>query len=131
MIDYSNEVFNAVATNLRLLYPGITVKGEYVATPAKFDCVTIDETKNVPTYLDNSEKIKYTAVQYRVQVFCNAENKRSRARAIFGSVDELLRSLGLVCKTYTTVPEIYNSEIYSITATYEGVIDMNGVIYRN
>jgi hypothetical protein len=120
-----------VATNLRLLYPGITVKGEYVATPAKFDCVTIDETKNVPTYLDNSDKIKYTAVQYRVQVFCNAENKRSRARAIFGSVDELLRSLGLVCKTYTTVPEIYNSEIYSITATYEGVIDMNGVIYRN
>lgn len=131
MIDYSNEVFNAVATNLRLLYPGITVKGEYVATPAKFDCVTIDETKNVPTYLDNSDKIKYTAVQYRVQVFCNAENKRSKARAIFGSVDELLRSLGLVCKTYTTVPEIYNSEIYSITATYEGVIDLNGVIYRN
>jgi hypothetical protein len=131
VIDYSNEVFNAVATNLRLLYPGITVKGEYVATPAKFDCVTIDETKNVPTYLDNSDKIKYTAVQYRVQVFCNAENKRFRARAIFGSVDELLRSLGLVCKTYTTVPEIYNSEIYSITATYEGVIDMNGVIYRN
>lgn len=131
MIDYSNEVFNAVATNLRLLYPGITVKGEYVATPAKFDCVTIDETKNVPTYLDNSDKIKYTAVQYRVQVFCNAENKRSRARAIFGSVDELLRSLGLMCKTYTTIPEIYNSEIYSITATYEGVIDLNGVIYRN
>lgn len=131
MIDFSNEIFNAVATNLRLLYPGITVKGEYVATPAKFDCVTIDETKNVPTYLDNSDKIKYTSVQYRVQIFCNAENKRSRARAIYGSVDELLRSLGLVCKTYTTVPEIYNSEIYSITATYEGVIDLNGVIYRN
>lgn len=131
MLDFSNEIFNTVATNLRLLYPGVIVKGEYVATPAQFPCVTIDETKNIPTHLDSAVRNKYADVQYRVQVFSNAENKRSQARAIYSAVDEMLMGMGLYCKTYTTTPAIYNSEIYSITATYEGVIDRNGVIYRN
>lgn len=131
MIDKSNEIFSAVAENLRSLFRGITVKGEYIATPAKFPCVTIDETENIPTHLDSAAQHKYAAVQYRVQVFSNAKNKRSQARAIYNALDEQLMSMGLVCKTYTTTPAIYNSEIYSITATYEGVIDRNGVIYRN
>lgn len=131
MIDKSNEIFNTFAENLRLLYPGITVKGEYVDTPAQFDCVTIDETRNVPSHLDSAVRNKYAAIRYRVQIFCNSENKRSRARAIFSSVDDILMGMGLICKTYSTTPTIYNSEIYSITATYEGVIDQNGVIYRN
>lgn len=131
MINFSNEIFNAAVENLRLLYPGIIVKGEYVATPAQFPCVTIDETRNIPKYMDSSMRAKYADVQYRVQIFCNAENKRSQARAIFNAVDELFMSLGLVCKTYSTTPAIYNSEIYSITATYEGVIGQDGTIYRN
>ena len=131
MIDYSNEIFNAVAKDLRLLYPKVVIKGEYVATPAKFPCVTIDETRNIPAHMDSSTTNKFAAVQYRVQVFCNSANKRSQAREIYKAVDEILMRLGLVCKTYTTTPAIYNSEIYSITATYEGVIDLNGVIYKN
>lgn len=130
MINFSNEIFNAVAENLRLLYPGITIKGEYVATPAQFPCVTIDETRNIPVNLDSAMHVKYADVQYRVQIFCNSEAKRSQARAIFSAVDEILMNLGLVCKTYTTTPAIYNAEIYSITSTHEGVIDQNGTIYR-
>ena len=131
MLDFSNEIFNAVAKDLRLLYPGITVKGEYVDTPAKFPCVTIDETRNVPAHLDSAVQNKYASVQYRVQVFSNTKNKRSQARAIYSAVDKKLMELGLYCKTYTTTPAIYNSEIYSITATYEGVIGQDGMIYRN
>lgn len=131
MLDFSNEIFSAVAGNLRLLYPGIVVKGEYVDTPARFPTATIDETRNVPSHLDSAVKNKYAEVQYRVQIFCTGDNKRSQARAIYNAVDEKLMEMGLFCKTYTTTPAIYNSEIYSITATYEGVIDQNGVIYRN
>ena len=40
-------------------------------------------------------------------------------------------ALNLFTKGYTTTPAIYNSEIYCITATYEGVIGDDGVIYRN
>lgn len=131
MIDYSNEIFDAVAKHLRSAYKGIRVVGEYVQTPTAFPCVTLDETSNVPTHLDTASVNKYALVKYRVQVFCNSEKgKRAQARKIYGSVDEKMQELGLSCKTYTTTPAIYNSEIYCITATYEGVIDRKGVIYR-
>ena len=131
MIDYSNEIFNAVAVRLRSLYPNVQVKGEYVDTPAKFPTVTIDEISNVPDHLDTAVGNKYARVTYRVQVFCNGEGKRSAARQIYGSVDEVLMLHNLFAKTYTTTPAIYNSDIYCITATHEGVIGEDGVIYRN
>jgi hypothetical protein len=132
VIDFSNEIFNAVAKHLRSLYKGIQVKGEYVATPAKLPTVTIDEIGNVPVNLDSATTNKYADVTYRVQVFSNKENgKRAEAREIYKAVDEKLMELGLFAKTFTTTPAIYNSEIYSITATYGGIISRDGVIYRN
>lgn len=131
MIDYSNEIFNAVAVHLRSLYPDIQVRGEYVDTPARFPTVTIDEISNIPDHLDTAVMNKYARVIYRVQVFCNGEGKRSKAREIYGNVDEVLARSNLIAKTYTTTPAIYNSEIYCITATHEGVIGEDGVVYRN
>ena len=132
MLDFSNEIFNAVAKHLRSLYKGIQVKGEYVSTPAKFPTVTIDEISNVPVELDSDKTNKYADILYRVQVFSNKENgKRAEAREIYKAVDEKLMELGLFAKSFTTTPAIYNSEIYSITATYGGIISRDGVIYRN
>ena len=130
MIDYSNEIFHAVATDLRSTYPGIKVVGEYVLSPALFPTVTIDEISNVPTHLDSAEQPKYAEVQYRVQVFCNGTGKRAKAREIYGTVAARLSSLGLVGMTYTTTPAVYNAEVYCITGTFRGVLDRNGVIYR-
>ncbi len=130
MIDYSNEIFNTVATDLRSAYEGIRVVGEYVASPSLFPTVTIDEISNVPTNLDTAALPKYAEVQYRVQVFCNGNGKRVKAREIYGTVAQRLSLLGLVGVTYTTTPAIYNSEVYCITGTFRGVIDRNGVIYR-
>lgn len=131
MLDFSNEIFNAVAKDLRSRYEGIKVVGEYVATPTVFPTVTIDEIQNIPVHQDSAVHNKYAEVVYRVQVFSNAKSgKRTQAREIYGAVDEVLQTLGLYAITYTTTPAIYNSEIYSITATYQGVVDRNGVIYR-
>lgn len=131
MIDYSNEIFNTVATSLRPLYTDIQVVGEYVESPARFPTVTVDEIQNVPVHLDGATENKYARVVYRSQVFCNGEGKRQRAREIHGDLDKVLMGMGLYAKTYSTTPAIYNSEIYCITATYEGVIGKDGVIYRN
>ena len=130
MIDYSNEIFNTVAKSLRSLYKGVQVIGEYVETPAKFPTVTIDEIQNVPTHQDGAKVNKYAKIVYRTQVFCNGEGKRAKARKIFNDLDLQLMDIGLQMKTYSTTPTIYNSEIYCITATYEGVIGADGVIYR-
>ena len=131
MIDYSNEIFNTAAKRLRSVYSGIQVIGEYVETPAKFPTVTLDEISNVPVHLSSGHIVKYARVVYRCQIYCNGEGKRQQARAIYDSLDQILMSVGLVAKTYTTTPAVYNSEIYCITATYEGVIGEDGVIYRN
>lgn len=131
MIDYSNEIFNAVATDLRSIYAGIKVVGEYVASPSLFPTVTIDEISNVPAHLDSATLPKYASLQYRVQVFCNGVGKRAKAREIYSSVEERLSSMGLVGVTYTTTPAIYNSEVYCITGTFRGVVDRDGVIYRD
>jgi hypothetical protein len=131
MIDYSNEIFNAVATDLRGAFEGIRIMGEYVATPASFPCVSLDEIRNIPMHLDSAVQNKYAQVDYRAQVFCNLNGgKRAKAREIYARLDEKMQSLGLSCVTYTTTPEIYNSEVYCITATYRGVVDRNGVFYR-
>ncbi len=131
MIEVSNEIFNTVAKNLRSLYSEVQVIGEYVGTPAQFPTVTIDEIQNVPVHLDSAKVNKYAKVVYRSQVFCNGEGKRKKAREIFNSLDQTLMSLGLVMKTYTTTPTIYNSEVYCITATHEGVVGADGTVYRN
>ena len=130
MIDFSNEVFHAVAEGLRSIFPDIHIKGEYQHSPARFPAVTLDETQNVPVHLDSAKQNKYARVQYRAQIFTNSEGKRAQARKIYAALDEQMMALGLFCKSYTTTPSIYNAEIYSITATYEGVIDATGVIYR-
>lgn len=130
MIDVSNEIFNTVAKDLRSLYSKITVVGEYVEVPAKFPTVTLDEISNVPTHLDSATLNKYARVTYRSQVFCTGSGKRAKAREIFNSLDQKLMELGLQVKTYTTTPAIYNSEVYCITATHEGVIGADGTIYR-
>jgi hypothetical protein len=131
VIDKSNEIFNAVATDLRSLYSGIKVVGEYVATPTFFPTVTLDEIQNIPTHLDSSPENKFADVVYRVQVFSNSpDGKRAQARSIYGALDAKMQALGLLAVSYSTTPAIYNSEIYCITATYHGVIDRNGVIYR-
>ena len=105
--------------------------GEYVATPTVFPTVTLDEIQNIPVHLDSASENKFADVLYRVQIFSNSqEGKRAQARSIYGAVDAKMQALGLLAVTYSTTPAVYNSEIYSITATYRGVIDRDGVIYR-
>lgn len=133
MIDRLNEVFTAVAKAVRKAHSGTTVSGEYTRTPSKFPTVTLDETQNVMVdqLEDSSNEEKYSGVTYRLQVFSNKQTgKKAEARAIFATADAEMRRMGFRRVTYTTTPEIYNSTIYSITATYEGVVSTLGYVYK-
>ena len=133
MIDYMNEIFTAVASELREEHNGVKVIGEYTRSPSEFPCVTLDEIENVTVreLVDSSMTEKHAGVQYRLQVFSNkTSGKKAQARAIFATADNMLRGMGFHRVTYSTTPEIYNSTIYSITATYEGIISSQGFMYR-
>ena len=133
MIDHLNEIFTAVATTVREAHPGTTVTGEYTRQPSRFPTVTLDEIENVTVdrLEDSSAAEKYSGLTYRLQVFSNKQSgKKAEAREIFATADRILRGLGFRRITYSTTPEIYESTIYSISATYEAIADVNGTIYK-
>lgn len=133
MNDFANEIFTNVATVVREKHSGVTVLGEYVRTPSKFPTVALDEIENVTVdnLVDSSNEEKYSGIALRLQTFSNKRNgKKTEARAIFKTADAELCRLGFRRKTYSTTPEIYESTIYSITATYEGVVDALGNVYK-
>ena len=133
MIDFLNEIFTNVATSVRTAHPGATITGEYTRQPSKFPTVTLDETENLTAaeLVDSSDEEKFSALTYRLQVFSNKQSgKKAEARAIFTTADKVMLDLGFRRITYTTTPEIYESTIYSITATYEAIVHVNGVIYK-
>ena len=133
MIDFMNEIFTAVAVPVREAHPGVSMTGEYTRKPSSFPAVTLDETENVivDALEDSSNEETYSGLRYRLQVFSNkTSGKKAEARAIFATADGILRRLGLRRVGYTATPEIYESTIYSITAIYEAIIDVHGVIYK-
>ena len=133
MIDFNNEVFTTVATDLRENHVGITVMGESTRKPSKFPTVTIDETENVMVdrLEDSSKEEKFAGVTYKIQVFSNKQNgKKAEARAIFATADAAMRRMGFQRVTFATTPEIYESTIYQINATYEAVVSAAGYVYK-
>lgn len=133
MIDKCNEIFSTVASDVRKEHPGTTVMGEYTRKPSKFPCLTLDEIENVTVeeLVDSSDEENFSGVTYRLQSFSNRTGqKKAEARKIFATADKVMLGLGFRRITYTTTPEIYDSTIYSIQATYRAVIDANGVIYK-
>ena len=133
MIDFNNEVFTNVATAVRNAHITATVTGEYTRKPSKFPTVTLDETSNttVSWLEDSSNEEKFAGVMYRLQVFSNKRSgKRAEAREIFATADAEMRRMGFRRVTYTTTPEIYESTIYQITATYEAVFAVGGYVYK-
>lgn len=133
MLDFLNEIFTTVATAVRAAHSGVTVTGEYTRKPSKLPAVTLDEIENVAVaeLEDSSQEENFSALTYRMQVFSNkTSGKKAEARAIFATADQVMRNLGFRRVTYTTTPEIYESTIYSITATYEAVISADGVTYK-
>ena len=133
MIDFVNEIFTTIASVLREAHPTVTVTGEYTRQPSKFPTVTLDEAQNVMVdrLEDSSNEESFAGVTYRLQVFSNKQNgKRAEARAIFATADAEMRNMGFRRVTYTTTPEIYDSTVYSIVATYEAVVSTAGYVYK-
>ncbi len=133
MIDRCNEIFSTVASHVRADHPGTSVTGEYTRKPSSFPAVTLDEIENVTvgSLVDSSDEERFSGVTYRLQVFSNlTSGKKAEARAIFATADKVMLGLGFRRITYTTTPEIYDSTIYSIQATYEAIVSKDGVIYK-
>ena len=133
MLDFENEIFTDIATDIRSKHPGTIVKGEYIRSPADFPMLAISEYENimVDNLMDSSQEENYSGLGYRLQVFSNkVGGKKAEAKAIFKTADKKICGMGFRRITYSTTPEIYDSTVFSITATYEAIVDTNGIIYK-
>lgn len=131
VIDYQPQIFTVVADSLEQAFPGIKVTGEISDQTPEFPCVQIDEQQNIPTLPDNGPSTQYAIIQYRVRVLTNRKSgRKEQARKIMAHIDTVMESYNLIRKSYAAQSGLYTNSAYRIDATYEAVIDVNGVIYK-
>ena len=137
MIDVENDVYSTVANELRTAFPGISVYGEYIESPANFPAVTIVEADN--RVLTNMRTVKIenaASVMYEVNVYSNkASVRKEQAKAIATKADEVFESLGFTRTFREQIPNLRDATIYRIVCRYEAVVAPgyggNYLIYQN
>ena len=133
MIDLENDIFDYAAKALRAAHTGIDVAAEYVEMPAKFPHVSIVEADNRILERMRTNNIE-NAIQsmFEVNIYSNkASGKKSEAKAIANTLDDVLSGIGFTRTFREQVPNLRDATIYRIVCRYEAVIDKNFVIYQS
>lgn len=133
IIDVETEIFNTIATSLRVRYPGIYIAGEYVRSPSSFPAVLIMEMDNTmyqkTQTTDNAEN--HVSVMYEVNVYSNrTKGKKSECKEIAAFIDNEFQKLGFTRTMLNPIPNMEDATIYRITARYTAVVSKNKTIYR-
>ena len=133
MIDLENDIFDYAAKALRAAHTGIDVAAEYVEMPAKFPHVSIVEADNRILERMRTNNIENAvSLMYEVNIYSNkASGKKSEAKAIANTLDDVLSGIGFTRTFREQVPNLRDATIYRIVCRYEAVIDKNFVIYQS
>ena len=134
MIDPENQVFNTIYDTLttltdgsgNLVYPDISISGEYVRTPPSFPHVSITMSDSYVAYgeqtTNESESLAY--FMFEVNVYSNKQNgKKSECKAIMQVIDKELFSLNMRRTAMTPVPNLEDATIFRLVARYVGATD--------
>lgn len=126
MIDIKNKVYTRLKTAVGSLASTSSI---YVRTPSSFPFVSITESDNYISNLDNSSEEKFATVMYEVNVYTNNSTPETTAREILKVIDKEMYSMNLMRLSMNQVPNLEDATIFRLTARYEGVTDGN-YIYR-
>lgn len=133
MIDIEFDVFDAVADELRLQYPGIWVSGLAADLPSRYPAVTLVQR-------DSSVALEYSSVQspemaasvmFQADVYSNQiGGAKVEAKQILATVDEVMTRLGFARLSAAPVDNLQDGSIYRLTARWEALVDKDLWIYR-
>lgn len=117
-------MFSPISQSLKAVYPGISVRSEYIDTPTAWPAVTIIETSNIVLRRTSTTRIENAStLLFEVNVFSNeAAVAKLQAREIMGTVDAEFARLGFTRIMMSPTPNLADATIYRITARYEGVV---------
>ena len=133
MIDYENEIFNAVATVVRARHPDIYMVGEYVKTPPKFPFVSLVEMDNQSYQRteDSGSSENHVSVMYEVNVYSNKTvGKKTECKAIATLIDEQMLALGFARTMLQPIPNLDDATIYRMVGRYSAIISKDKKIFR-
>ena len=133
MIDVEFAVYNAVTTDLKLMYPDIFATGDLSASPARFPAVSIVEINNSVFQSARTKTIENAAsVAYEVNIYSNKTGyNKIEAKEILAVVDSSFQNLGFTRTFSNPVQNLEDRNIYRIVTRYEAVIDKDFWIYQN
>ena len=133
MIDIEFDVFDAVADELRLQYPGIWVSGLAADLPSRYPAVTLVQR-------DSSIALEYSSVQspematsvmFQADVYSNQiGGAKVEAKRILATVDDVMTRLGFARLSAAPVDNLQDGSIYRLTARWEALVDKDLWIYR-
>ena len=133
MIDFENEIFNAVATVVREKYHDIYMVGEYVKTPPKFPFVSLVEMDNQSYQRteDSGSSENHVSVMYEVNVYSNKTvGKKTECKAIATLIDEQMLALGFARTMLQPIPNLDDATIYRMVGRYSAIISKDKKIFR-
>ena len=128
-----NDVYDIAAKALRGNHNGVWVSGEYVPVPSSFPAVTILESDNRvyqemrTTTIENATRVTYECNVYSAKT----SGKKSEAKAIANTLDDVFESLGFTRTARTQAPNLNDATIYRLYLRYEAVVDSDLWIYHN
>lgn len=133
MIDAEFAIYNAVTTELKLIYPDIFATGDLSASPARFPAVSIVEINNSVLSRARTDNIENAvSVAYEVNIYSNKTGyNKMEAKEILSVVDSSLQSLGFTRTFCNPVQNLEDRNIYRIVARYEAAIDKDFWIYQS
>lgn len=128
IVDIYNEIFTKLKTEITTA----NVLPEYPIGTPSFPCIIIDEKLN-NSFIDtiDSGGENHNSLSFEINIFSNAENKRSVCRELRKQVDLILSDqYGLTRTNSMPVPNYSDLNIYRYMLTYTCVVDKNKTIFR-
>lgn len=133
MINIETEIFNAISTKMRSLYPTLYMTGEYVKSPPSFPAVSLIEMDNT-VYTDtqtSTEVENHASLMYELDVYSNKiKGKKSECKAIAALIDKEMAFYGFTRMMLQPIPNMDDATIYRIKGRYRAVVSQDKQIYR-
>ena len=133
MINVENEIFNIVAKAVRTAFPGAYVVGEYVKSPSRFPCISIEEISNsaYDRTQTNGSLENHADVTYEINIYSNkTSGKKSECKAIASLIDNEFATLGFSRSMLQPIPNIDDATIYRMLGRYRAVVSKEKKVFR-
>lgn len=133
MIDIENEIYTAVRNAVLTDFPNASVSGAYEPSPSAFPHLTVECTNNsIYERLESSMEMENAvSLQFDLNGYSNKQNgKKAECKALMDSADTVMKAYGFRRLSLRIVPNLADSTIYRMTATYTAVVSKDKIIYR-